>query len=182
MVANKTIIDTNILAEFFGLDSDFYEKTSKFLKMQAELNKSDFQKKFRLWEIVFKKIFGKEIEQSLFLKHSYYVSILKILLSLNANTSLNKTICAQFNLSELQYFFCPKLDGELISEISVFLGGAKLARQDNFHLLYQQVFHALERHKIGEFYTPGNLVEKMINESYKIGLRTLDPSCGSGSF
>ena len=182
MVANKTIIDNNILAEFFGLDSDFYKKTSKFLKMQAELDKSGFQKKFRLWELIFKKIFGKEIEQSLFLKHSYYISILKILLSLNANTPINKTICARFNLSELQYFFCPKLDAELISEVREFLEGVKLARQDNFHLLYQQVFHAVERHKIGEFYTPGNLAEKMVNESYKIGLRTLDPSCGSGSF
>ena len=182
MVENKKVISSKQFAEFFGLGTNFYEESSKFLKKQAELNKSDFQKKFHLWESAFKKIYGKEIEQSLFLKHSYYISILKILILLNANTLVNKTIYDHFNLNELKFFFCPKLDEALISEISNFLGDARLARQDNFHELYQQVFHVVRRHKIGEYYTPSNLVEKMINEPYKIGLKTLDPSCGSGSF
>jgi len=181
MVENKKI-SSKEFAEFFGLGTNFYKKTSKFLKKQAELNKSSFQKKFRLWESAFKKIYGKEIEQSLFLKHSYYVSILKLLILLNADISVNKTIYDHFNLNELKFFFTPKLDEALISEIRKFLGGARLAKQDNFHELYQQVFHVAMRHKIGEFYTPSHLVEKMISESYKIGLKTLDPSCGSGSF
>ena len=175
-------ISSKEFAEFFGLGTNFYKETSKFLKKQAELNKTNFQKKFRLWESAFKEIYGKEIEQSLFLKHSYYVTILKLLVILNSDTSVNKTIYDHFNLNELKFFFCPKLDEALISEIRKFLGGARLARQDNFQELYQQVFHVATRHKIGEFYTPSNLVEKMINESYKIGLKTLDPSCGSGSF
>ncbi len=181
MVENKKI-SSKEFAEFFGLGTNFYEETSEFLKKQAELNKSSFQKKFRLWESAFKKIYGKEIEQSLFLKHSYYVSILKLVILLNADSSVNKTIYDHFDLNELKFFFCPKLDEALISEIRKFLGGARLARQDNFHELYQQVFHVAMRHKIGEFYTPSHLVEKMINKSYKIGLKTLDPSCGSGSF
>jgi len=181
MVENKKI-SSKEFAEFFGLGTNFYKETSIFLKRQAELNKSSFQKKFRLWESAFKKIYGKEIEQSLFLKHSYYVSILKLVVLLSADTSVNKTIYDHFNLNELKFFFTPKLDKALISEIRKFLGGAKLARQDNFHELYQQVFHVATRHKIGEFYTPSHLVEKMISESYKIGLKTLDPSCGSGSF
>ncbi len=181
MVENKKI-SSKEFAEFFGLGTNFYKETSIFLKRQAELNKSSFQKKFRLWESAFKKIYGKEIEQSLFLKHSYYVSILKLVVLLSADTSVNKTIYDHFNLNELKFFFTPKLDKALISEIRKFLAGAKLARQDNFHELYQQVFHVATRHKIGEFYTPSHLVEKMISESYKIGLKTLDPSCGSGSF
>jgi hypothetical protein len=182
MVDNKKVISSKQLAEFFGLGTNFYIETSKFLKKQSELNKSSFQKKFRLWESAFKKIYGKDIEQSLFLKHSYYVSILKLLVLLKVNTPINKTIFDHFNLTELNFFFCPELDKVLISEVNQFLDGARLAKQDNFHELYQQVFHIETRHKIGEFYTPANLVEKMINEFYKIGLRTLDPSCGSGSF
>ncbi len=181
MVENKKI-SSKEFAEFFGLGTNFYKETSIFLKRQAQLNKSSFQKKFRLWESAFKKIYGKEIEQSLFLKQSYYVSILKLVVLLSADTSVNKTIYDNFNLNELKFFFTPKLDKALISEIRKFLAGAKLARQDNFHELYQQVFHVATRHKIGEFYTPSHLVEKMISESYKIGLKTLDPSCGSGSF
>ena len=182
MVENKKVISSKQLVEFFGLGTNFYKETSKFLKKQAELDKNSFQNKFLRWESAFKKIYGKEIDQSLFLKHSYYVSILKLLVLLNADTSVNKQIYNQFNLNELKFFFCPRLDEALISEIRKFLGGARLARQDNFHELYQQVFHVATRHKIGEFYTPSNLVEKMINESYTIGLKTLDPSCGSGSF
>ncbi len=182
MVENKKVINSKQFAEFFGLGTNFYKETSKFLKKQAELNKSGFQEKFRLWKSVFTKIYGKEIEQSLFLKHSYYISILKIIILLSVNSSVNDAIYDHFNLNELKFFFCPKLEETLISKISKFIGGAKLARQDNFHELYQQVFHVEMRHKIGEFYTPSNLVEKMINEAYKIGLKTLDPSCGSGSF
>ncbi|MHA1458740.1 MAG: N-6 DNA methylase [Promethearchaeota archaeon] len=181
MVENKKI-SSNQFAEFFGMGTNFYKETSKFLKKQAELDKSGFQKKFRLWRSKFNQIYGKEIGQSLFLKHSYYISILKVLILLNADTSVNKTIYDQFDLNELKFFFCPKMDEALVSEIRKFVGGVRLARQDNFHELYQQVFQAQTRHKIGEFYTPVNLVEKMINESYKIGLKTLDPSCGSGSF
>lgn len=181
MVENKKLCSKEF-AEFFGLGTNFYKETSKFLKKQAELHNSSFQKKFHLWESAFKKIYGKEIEQSLFLKHSYYASILKLLILLNVDTPVNKTIYDHFNLDELTFFFCPKLDETLISDIKKFLGGASLARQDNFHELYQQVFHVSTRHKIGEFYTPSHLVEKMIDESYKIGLKTLDPSCGSGSF
>ena len=182
MVENKKVINSKQFAEFFGLGTNFYKETSKFLKKQAELNKSGFQENFCLWETAFKKIYGKEIDQSLFLQHSYYVSILKIIISLNVNTSVNNAIYDHFNLNELKLFFCPKLEETLISKISKFIGGARLARQDNFHELYQQVFHDTMRHKIGEYYTPSNLVDKMINESYEIGLKTLDPSCGSGSF
>ena len=182
MVENKKVINSKQFAEFFGLGTNFYKETSKFLKKQAELNKSGFQENFCLWEAAFKKIYGKEIDQSLFLQHSYYVSILKIIISLNVNTSVNNAIYDHFNLNELKLFFCPKLEETLISKISKFIGGARLARQDNFHELYQQVFHDTMRHKIGEYYTPSNLVDKMINESYEIGLKTLDPSCGSGSF
>ena len=41
-------ISSKEFAEFFGLETNFYAETSKFLKKQAELNKSSFEKKFRL--------------------------------------------------------------------------------------------------------------------------------------
>ena len=117
MVENKKIINANKLAEFFGLETEFYKKSSKFLKTQAELNKSDFNKKFRLWESSLKKIYGREIEQSLFLKHSYYASILNELIFLKTNFSVDKTLYNHFDLNELNFYFCPKFDKELQSEI-----------------------------------------------------------------
>ena len=182
MVENKKVIASQKIAEFFGLGTKFYEETFKFIKNQAELNSSDYKKVYSFWETSFKKIYGKGIDQSLFLKHSYYASILKTLISIRTNIIEDKTLYDLFNLKELELFFCPKLDEEMVFEIKKFLGQGKLARQDNFQELYQQVFHITTRHKIGEFYTPSKLVEEMISDTYKIGLKTLDPACGSGSF
>jgi len=39
MVENKKIINAKKIAKFFGLGTDFYKKSSKFLKTQAELKK-----------------------------------------------------------------------------------------------------------------------------------------------
>ena len=182
MVENEKVINSRNIAEFFGLGSKFYEETFKFLEKQAESNPIEFKNSFNFWKSSFKKIYGKGIDQALFLKHSCYASILKALVLACTNTTNDKNLIDSNNLYELKVFFCPKLDGEVFLKIKKFLKQGKLARQDNFHELYQQVFHSTTRHKIGEFYTPSKLVEEMITDTYKIGLKTLDPTCGSGSF
>ena len=177
MVENKKVIDSKEISELFGLGSEIYRKTSMFLEQQRSLKKLEFQKKNRLWKSVFKNIYGNEISDSLFLKHSYFASILKILLTIKAS-NLKKKI----NLLELEYFFCPELKKDFIEEVHRLLENSSFSQQDIFQNLYQQIFLVITRHKIGEFYTPANLVRKMINDTYEIGLKTLDPSCGSGSF
>ncbi|MCJ7650730.1 MAG: SAM-dependent methyltransferase, partial [Candidatus Lokiarchaeota archaeon] len=56
------------------------------------------------------------------------------------------------------------------------------SHEDLFHELYQQVFISETRHKIGEFYTAPTLVKEMVDDSYALGMKILDPSCGSGTF
>ncbi|MHA1458922.1 MAG: N-6 DNA methylase [Promethearchaeota archaeon] len=46
----------------------------------------------------------------------------------------------------------------------------------------QRIVHSYIRHKSGEFYTPPFIVKKMVEESYVLGEKVIDPCCGSGNF
>jgi len=46
----------------------------------------------------------------------------------------------------------------------------------------QKIIHSYIRHKSGEFYTPPFIVKKMIEDSYDLGEKVIDPCCGSGNF
>ena len=51
-----------------------------------------------------------------------------------------------------------------------------------FDDIVQNFIHASTRHKSGEFYTPPFIVKKMVEESYVLGEKVIDPCCGSGNF
>ena len=51
-----------------------------------------------------------------------------------------------------------------------------------FDDIVQNIMHAHIRHKSGEFYTPPFIVKKMIEDSYDLGEKVIDPCCGSGNF
>jgi SAM-dependent methyltransferase len=55
---------------------------------------------------------------------------------------------------------------------------------DVMKVLYESVIGADQRHKLGEYYTPDWLAERMISEVVDAPLkqRVLDPACGSGTF
>ena len=182
MVENKKIIDSKQISEFFGLNSEIYDETAKFLLIQKNLKKTEVKKKYHLWESVFENIYGKEINYSLFLKHSYYALILTILMKIKTNKLEEKNFGEHYYLPELKFFFCPDLELDIINQIQRLLEQSCFSLQDIFQELYQQFFLIITRHKIGEFYTPSNLVKEMLKYGYKVGLKTLDPSCGSGSF
>jgi len=177
-----TEINSKQITELFGLGSEIYSETAKFLKKQEQVKKIEFQKIYRLWESVFKNIYGKEIDDTLFLKHSYFASILKVLVMVKTDNLEEKNLIEKYNLPELEFFFCPDLEREFVNQVHNLLDNSRFSPQDIFQELYQQFFLVITRHKIGEFYTPSKLVKEMIDDVYKVGIKTLDPSCGSGSF
>ena len=185
MDENETVIDSKKISELFGIGSDIYNEITNFLEKQAKLHELDFQKKYRLWKSIFNRIYGKNIDHSLFLKHSYFALILKFLVErkfqAREKESIKKLYQGQ-NLSELEYFFCPDLKKDVINQIHILLKDSRFAYHDLFQKLYQQVFFIITRHKLGEFYTPPKLAKKMIEDIYELGIKTLDPSCGSGGF
>ncbi|MBY8988207.1 MAG: N-6 DNA methylase, partial [Candidatus Lokiarchaeota archaeon] len=182
MVENKKIIDSKQISKLFGLGSKINNEIAKFLKQQEISKKIEFKKKYSLWESIFIKIYGKEINTTLFLKHSYFASILKILIIVKASDLEENNLIEKDKLPELEFFFCPDLERDFVNEIRILLNNSRFSPQDIFQELYQQFFLIITRHKLGEFYTPSNLVKEMIGEVYKVGMKTLDPSCGSGSF
>ncbi|MHA2289310.1 MAG: N-6 DNA methylase [Promethearchaeota archaeon] len=175
-------IDSKKISRLFGLGSEIYNKAANFLKLQGNSKTIEFKKKYHLWESIFKNIYGKEINDTLFLKHSYYASILKALLQAKARALRETHLADNIEFPELEFFFCPDLESEILSEVRSLLLNSRFAPHDIFQELYQQFFLVITRHKIGEYYTPSKLVKEMINYSYNVGKKTLDPSCGSGIF
>jgi hypothetical protein len=187
MVENEKVklIDSEKISELFGIGSDIYNEITNFLEKQAKLDELEFQKKYRFWKSIFKRIYGSDIDHSLFLKHSYFALILKLLVvrKLNAQGRENfNKFYQDHNLSELENFFCPNLKKNTINKIHLLLKDSRFAYHDLFQKLYQQVFFIITRHKLGEFYTPPELAKKMIDDFYEMGAKSLDPSCGSGGF
>ena len=189
MVANKKIINSKDISIIFGLNSNIFKDFNQFIFQQKNEQPSLFHKKFNAWKAQFYNIYGKDIEEELFIKHTYYISLLRTILTCKfiQNMDLNDNNKSKLNINDIFYpeeklFFCPKVSDQLHSSISEHLTNTDFASEDLFQSIYQQIFFTVTRHKIGEFYTPKQLVKSMVKATYQMGLKILDPSCGSGSF
>jgi hypothetical protein len=193
MVANKKVIDSKDISDLFGLTSKIFRDIYEFIETQSEIEKLHFQKIFDKWKSTFYNIYGDDVDKVLFLKHSYFILLLRIITSIKIRKSiinelhLKKDQQNKINLNllffpEIENFYIPEISKELFNNIAIILNNSTFAYEDLFQVIYQQIFFVITRHKIGEFYTPSPLVKKMLGAVYKVGLKTLDPACGSGSF
>ncbi len=190
MVKNSKIIDSLIISEKFGLGSEIYSLSITFLKEQSNKERL-YEEKFLEWKEIFINIYGYEIKSELFLKHTYFTHVLKIIIITKLVTSDNLNFEEAYkeyikntlqNIFEFEYFFWTRFNKQLFKKIYDEIHNLRFAKQDMFTNIYQEVFLPITRHKIGEFFTPSNLAKKMVEEVYKVGLKILDPSCGSGNF
>ncbi|MFX1406795.1 MAG: N-6 DNA methylase [Promethearchaeota archaeon] len=191
MVENKKVINSERITEIFGLKSEIYNEIMKSFEKELVNEKDLFLKKYNNWNLLFKNIFGSQIERTLFLKQTYLSQILKILIlfKLKNDTDVNQFCDAykfynleEYGLIELKYFNWIEINEQIIKKIYNILNKSDFSNEDLFHEVYQDIFSSKIRHKAGEFYTIPLLVNKMVNDVYKFGMRVLDPSCGSGSF
>ncbi|MFX0059586.1 MAG: Eco57I restriction-modification methylase domain-containing protein [Candidatus Hodarchaeota archaeon] len=192
MVENKKIIDSKFILEKFGLKSEIYREITKNLEEKIKERASKYKTYLIQWKSFYEKIYGVDIDSNLFLRHSYYATVLGYILAkkLSSINSLNFPVMVQrlisdfkdSNFDEYNYFDLSLFDSPLFSEIDILLDERKFAQQDLFHELYQQIIFPVTRHRIGEFYTSINLVRKMVDDLYELGKKILDPSCGSGNF
>ena len=170
----------------FGLKSKFFKDTMKILTDLAIKSNKLFKKHYESWYSHFKNIYGVKITQDLFLKHTYYSIVLETLLL----SKLRKYYDEKGEYTFYKRFFSDEevlfnwIDSE--QHINIIDNNAQenvsFSHEDLFYELYQQVFISETRHKIGEFYTAPTLVKEMIDDSYALGMKVLDPSCGSGTF
>jgi len=189
MGLDKDLINSNAITEFLGIDSEIYAQSINYLKEQLKKEKF-YQEKFLKWKKVFINFYGYKITSDLFLKHTYFTHVLKIIVvskfkekNHSFEEIYKKYIENNLNhIFEYDYFFWTKINKEIVKKIYKKFNNFKFSKEDLFSHLYQQIFITEIRHRIGEFFTPSNLVQKMVEDVYKQGLKVLDPSCGSGKF
>ncbi|MFX1377019.1 MAG: class I SAM-dependent DNA methyltransferase [Promethearchaeota archaeon] len=188
----KNVINSKVITDLFGIHSEIYNEFMKFLK-EKSISEKEYEKNFKHWKKQFSNIYGKDSSSALFLRHSYFAQILKILVmsklaivkNLNFKEIINNDIereIDKFEIFNFPYFFWTPIKEELFKKIYVKIKDFLFEKQDLFSEFYQQIFISDIRHKRGEFFTPSFLVKKMLVEYYEIDLRILDPSCGSGNF
>ncbi|NHJ25422.1 MAG: hypothetical protein EAX89_12645 [Candidatus Lokiarchaeota archaeon] len=193
MVANKKVIDSRDISDLFGLNSKIFRDLYEFLENQSNIEDLESQKRFNRWKSTFFSIYGEDVDKPLFLKHSYFILLLRVITNIKFGGEItdevrkNKGHNDKFDVNQLFFpevenFFLPEISKELFNKIASILNDSLFAHEDLFQRIYQQIFLIITRHKIGEFYTPSPLVKKMLEKTYKFGLKTLDPACGSGSF
>ena len=188
----KNLFNSEFIIEKFGLNSEIYYDCMKFLRDRS-ISDKNFESNFKQWKKIFSNIYGKDISSELFLKHTYFVQLLKILViiklgfikDLNFKEKFNNSIeheIKKLNIFEYNYFFWTSVKEVVINRINNEIKYFNIEKQDLFSQLYQHIFFSNIRHKRGEFFTPSNLVKIMLADLYDFGLKILDPSCGSGNF
>ncbi|MFX1346026.1 MAG: N-6 DNA methylase [Promethearchaeota archaeon] len=192
MMGIKNLINSEFIVEKFGVHSEIYNEFMKFL-MEKSISEKDYKLKFKQWKEAFVSIYGKEISSELFLKHCYFVQLLKILVifklsyikAFNFKDILNNTLeneIEKLKIFDCKYFFWTSIKEEILKKISNEIENFTIEKQDIFNQFYQHLFISDLRHKKGEFFTPSHLVRIMLEDFYEFGLKILDPSCGSGNF
>lgn len=185
-------INSEVITEIFGLNSDIYQQFMSYLKDKKSTEKS-YETNLKKWKKYFTTIYGNDLSSDLFLNHTYFALILKILAVYKIGLIKNQSYGEIFSsitdienmnpkLFDFDFFFWIRINKELFQKVYDEIEGSKFEKQDIFSQLYQQIFKSDLRHKRGEFFTPSNLVNKMVNDSYEFGLKILDPCCGSGTF
>ncbi|MBN1801695.1 MAG: N-6 DNA methylase [Candidatus Lokiarchaeota archaeon] len=194
MVENNKIIDSKDISRLFGLRSRIFKLIVDFFKKNTKNKQNlDFKEKLDSWKQVYGSIYSGVLDKTLFFKHSYFSLILKsfFLIKLGVIQNLDfeeiyddsiSNDLEAFQIFEYEHFYWIDIPKKVFQEIYEELEGITFALQDLFIDLYQELFFADLRHKIGEFYTPLKLVSKMVEDFYEFGTLILDPSCGSGSF
>ncbi|MBD3211707.1 MAG: N-6 DNA methylase [Candidatus Lokiarchaeota archaeon] len=186
-------LSPNRIVDLFGQNSAFYKKLSQFIYKVKENNSKVFNKKYGEWKTIFSPIYNIECNEKLFLKHSYYCTILLIFLIVRFSKKKGADVKEAYKtyisrdletLSSpiLHTFNWVNIDEDTFHQIYRILFKAHINKEDLFHYYYQDIIQSSTRHSTGEFYTPSNLVKKMVKNSYEFGMKILDPACGSGNF
>ena len=188
----KKSLNSQLISELFGIKSKIFLQSIEFFNEQTKIQKS-YEIKFNEWKKFFTNIYGYEISSDLFLKHTYFVLLLRLLIFFKLSTHKDFNLKGEYEeyltidlkelkIFEFEYFPWIKFNKELFNEIYDKIQDVGYAKEQLFSNVYQELFLPDLRHKIGEFYTPSNLVQKMVEDIYTVGLKILDPSCGSGNF
>lgn len=212
LTSSRVEISAIAMSERFGARSDFYlNAKQRFLNFYKKIQSDPSVKLYyESWTDIFEKIYGYHPDVSLFIDHIYLIALAKILVYVKLG--YDKTSKIEFEkIFNGEYFqtkgitnfdedfsgwlFHPEINngfydliGEFLEEFYDF--DFSKIDEDVFSAMYQEIVERKERHKAGEYYTPGWLVELILSEalsyweqqnSRKVP-KIMDPACGSGTF
>ena len=171
----------------------------------ASAKNPEVQLKRELWSRLLTAALGTNFEDSdqLFVEHTYLVLTAELIAhsvagipivvsGTNVRALLEGRQFADAGLHgvvEADFFDWPALRPEgafVVGAIAKRLGRFDWTKVDHDILkaLYESVIDTETRHRLGEYYTPDWLAQKMVTDSVEDPLaeRVLDPACGSGTF
>ena len=156
--------------------------------------------KRQLWDALLREVYGNAVgDDGLFLQHTYLTIVAKTIaagvLELNA-TDARGILSGQalrddgiHGAVESDFFDWVLQDPagtELVTRIARQTARFRLrdVQTDVLKALYESLIDPAQRHDLGEYYTPDWLAAKLIVAVLPkpLGLRVLDPACGSGTF
>ncbi|MFH1141418.1 MAG: N-6 DNA methylase [Chloroflexota bacterium] len=163
------------------------------------------QTKFGEWNNLLAHVYGSPVgSEALFLRHTYLALLARLL----AYTALRRRVPAEADLPGVVDggafrslgitnlvegdFFAWVLEAPAARETLALLHGLathlgvyrfEALAEDVLKELYQHMVEKVERHNLGEYYTPDWLAERTLRDAgYGPGRSLLDPACGSGTF
>ncbi len=157
-------------------------------------NREKIEVLYSEWERRFSEVYKKnDTTVELFIKHTYLAFLVKLVLleqfseKISSKNPTFSDLLEYLNNQKISLFahdFFHWADNvPLIHEFLYdTIHGADFDSTDIFRVIYQQMVSPSTRHALGEFYTPPRLCQLMVDETYKLGVRVLDPACGSGTF
>ncbi len=179
----------------FGPFSPFYAKALFFMVKYLNEHKIELKVIKEEWKRYFGKVYKKEdLDEELLIKHSYLSLIVKNVLFCkylpekiveNAGSFIELTEFLEKKGVEMFFYdFYTWANNiiELREDIFKALHGALYESEDIFRVIYQDMVSPGTRHALGEFYTPPELVQLIVDEIFDYDKIILDPACGSGTF
>ncbi len=191
-----------------GADSPTYNLARSTLRdlLAAGSGNDEVRLKKRLWARLLVGAFGTQFpgdeyeQDALFVDHTYLVVVATLIaratLGLDPNAPAHRQLSGReladmgiSGVGEAGFFDWPlALDGgdqvvsDLMARVSCFDWSS--VDRDVLKALYQSIVTPEARHRLGEYYTPDWLADRVVSEVFTdpLNQRLLDPACGSGTF
>ena len=196
------------IEERLGADSPGHALDHASLAALYDANKDHPEVKLKreLWAKLLRTAFGKQFtdDPDLFINHTLLVVTAELIAHAAIGfditphgplTSAEMTSGAAFHDAQIhgvveQDFFdwTVQVDGgeRFVAELGRRIARFKWAEveHDVLKILYESVIPATERERLGEYYTPDWLADRVVHETITdpLNSRVADPSCGSGTF
>jgi len=208
LINRRAVYNAETFAHQYGEHSLLYFYTLYQLKKRFKDDKNNQLKVvFNEWKRQYEEVYRKrDTTEELFLKHTYLALLIMLVLFVSyfpkddlkpesiaeMTSQLKKRGVSPFT----QDFFSWALDEFDLMKILFY--GLKPLRIDGsveettmtrffeaddiFRVIYQQMVSPTTRQALGEFYSPPDLAQMMVEDVYEFGQSVLDPACGSGTF